>query len=211
MKTLTILFLLIASYSFGQGINGTTTINNTYSGGTDTTFIYNSLATKMPLSDSTKFVYRPAYGSMYISDDHPDSIIVGSTTILYTIGAKQGANGYKFTSGGVLKNVSVQDSSMTVLIAGNYEASYSASCYTATGVVNGKFNFYIYVDDVKQEKTGNIRLFSGSNDMGTMCAAPTVLTLTAGQVIKLKVKSPDDNGNTFVVEYCIVHLKKIDN
>ena len=152
-----------------------------------------------------------AYGSVFIADDHPDTIIINNNNVFYTVGAKQGANGYPWTTGGVLQNVTVQDSSMTALVPGKYEVSYSFSFFTVTGVVGGRFNWYLFINDNKQEKTGSKRLMSGTNDMGIGSVAPTVLTLAANDVIKLKVRSIDDASNTICFEYCIMHIKKIDN
>lgn len=152
-----------------------------------------------------------AYGSCYIADDFPDTITVSAVNVYYTVGAKQGANGKAWTSGGVLKNVTVQDSSMTVQKAGKYEVSYSFSFQTITGVTNGTYNFYIFVNDVKQEKTGARRLMSGTNDLGIGAVAPTVLTLAANDEIKLKILSPSDNANTVCFQYAVLHVKKIDN
>jgi len=152
-----------------------------------------------------------AYGSVYIDDTYPDSIDVTSSSAYYTVGAKQGARGKAWTSGGVLKNVTVQDSSMTVGIAGKYEVSYSFSFQTITGVTNGTFNFYLFVNDVKQEKTGAKRLMSGTNDLGVGAVAPTVLSLSANDVIKMKLISPSNNSNTVAFQYAIMHVKRIDN
>ena len=152
-----------------------------------------------------------AYGSVYIDDTYPDSIDVTSSAKYYTVGAKQGARGKAWTSGGVLKNVTVQDSSMTVGVAGKYEVSYSWSFQTITGITNGTFNFYIFVNDVKQEKTGAKRLMSGTNDLGVGAVAPTVLSLAANDVLKMKVISPSDASNTVAFQYAIMHVKRIDN
>ncbi len=152
-----------------------------------------------------------AYGSCYIADDFPDTITIGSTTNYYTVGAKQGANGKAWTPGEVLKNVSVRDSFITVQEAGKYEVSYSFSFQTITGVVNGIYNFYIFINDVKQEKTGAKRLMSGSNDLGIGAIAPTVLSLSANDEIKLKILSLTDGSNTVCFQYAIIHVKKIDN
>lgn len=158
----------------------------------------------------TQYTLSTGYGSMYIADDYPDSIDIASTTTAYTVGAKQGARGYKWTAGGLLKGCTVGDSSMTITRGGKYEISYSFSFQTITGVTNGKFNFYIYINDVKQEKTGAKRLMSGTNDLGCVAVAPTSFNLNAGDVIKLKVLSPSDNSNTVCFQYAIVHIKRID-
>jgi len=151
------------------------------------------------------------YGSVYIADDYPDTIIVGATDQYYCVGAVVGANGKNWTSGGVLKNVTVRDSFITVQKAGKYEVSYSFSFQTITGVTNGLYNFYVFVNDVKQEKTGAKRLMSGTDDLGVGAVAPTVLELAANDEIKLKILSPTDNSNTVCFQYAIIHVKKIDN
>jgi hypothetical protein len=149
-----------------------------------------------------------AYGSVYIADTYPDTVIVGLTNTYYTVGAIQAPNGKKWTSGGVLKNVTVQDSSMTIGVDGNFEVSWSVSVSSA-GVTNGKFNWYLFVNDVKQEKTGAKRLLSGSNDLGCIAVAPTVIALKKNDIVKLKVQSIDDNSCQLIQEYAILHVRKI--
>ena len=154
-----------------------------------------------------------AYGGVYISDDHPDSIAFTYTGSVHTVGSVHAAavQGYKWTSGGVLKNVTVGDSSMTVGVTGIYDVAWSMSIGSGAGVApNAKFNAYIYVNNVKEEKTGSMRMLSGSNDIGQLVCTAMSLSLNANDIVKLKLINVDDsNGNTVVVYYAKMHVTRI--
>lgn len=154
-----------------------------------------------------------AYGGVYISDDHPDSIAYTYAGSVHTVGSVHAAavQGYKWTSGGVLKNVTVGDSSMTVGVTGVYDVAWSMSIGSGAGVApNAKFNAYIYVNNVKEEKTGSMRMLSGSNDIGQLVCTAMSVSLKANDIIKLKLINVDDaNGNTVVVYYAKMHVTRI--
>lgn len=146
------------------------------------------------------------YGGAYISDDHIDSIIVGSSSVAYTVGAVQPPSGYKLTSGGVLKNVTVQDSSLTIQKAGTYLIRYSVSALSVG--IAGRANFYIYVNDTKQEKSGAIA--SLTNGAYTNQSGGMIYTASANDIVKLKVISPDDSAGTIAVQYANFTVSRID-
>jgi lysophospholipase L1-like esterase len=155
-----------------------------------------------------------AYGGAYIADDHPDTMTFAGANEVHTIGGVHASAplGYKLTSGGVLKNITVQDSSMTVGMTGKYDVAWSISFGSVTGVApNAKFNAYIYVNDTKSEKTGAMRVLSGTNDIGTFCGTAMTLSLNANDIVKLKLINVDDaNGNQVVVLYAKFHLSRIE-
>ena len=151
-----------------------------------------------------------AYGGAYIADDHPDTLVFTVAGEFQTIGSRHATDprGYPLTSGGVLKNVTVQDSSLTLGVDGTCNMSWSISLESVTGVAtNAKFNAYLYVNDVKQEKSGSMRAMSGSSDCGQLVGTPMTYSLKKGDIIKLKLGNFDDaNGNTVRALYAKLHL-----
>jgi hypothetical protein len=113
-----------------------------------------------------------------------------------------------FTSGGVLKNVTAQDSSITVTNAGTYTVKWTASISTANMAGGSEIEGHLYVDNTIQDKTGAHRYMSGSNDRGSM-AGHGVLSLTAGQVIKLKFVSSDTAGE-IIVDHANISVQRIN-
>lgn len=191
MKKILLILILFIAVTANAQYYGTTTARNGY---------FNYIVT-----DSISLT-GIAYGSAYISSDKPDTVVVTSSSDYYTVGRSA-----KYNSGGILKNVTVQDTSLTVSVSGKYQVSYSFSFQTVTGVTNGTFQFAITKNDTVQAKTISRRLLSGTNDLGIGATAPTILQLYAGDIIKLKLQSPTDNSNTVVFQTCIVHINKVDN
>jgi hypothetical protein len=89
--------------------------------------------------------------------------------------------------------------------------SWSASIESGAGVApNALFNAYLYVNDVKQEKSGSMRSMSGSADCGQIVGTPMTYTLKKNDIIKLKIINYDDaNGNTLLVRYAKLHVTRI--
>jgi hypothetical protein len=150
-----------------------------------------------------------AYGAVYITSATPDSITVSATDVFYTVGAKQGANGYAWTSGGVLQNVTVQDSSITVQKTGKYHVTYTLNVSSLNMGGGSRLNAFIYVNDVQQVKTELLRWLSGTNDYGN-ATGTTILSLTANDIIKVKVRSLDDGAGTFIVWAANLAAERID-
>jgi len=168
-------------------------------------------ATERVSVNSPKFLSDSAsYGSVYIADDHPDTLIFTSAGEVLTVGAKQPPSGYKWTSGGVIKNMTIGDSSVTVGVNGTYEVAWSMDLQEASGVANGsKFNGYIYVNDVKQEKTGSICIMTNAGNISRVSSTAMSLSLNKNDIVKLKLINVDDaSGNHIDVLYARFHLFK---
>ena len=153
-----------------------------------------------------------AYASAYIADDHPDTISYTKALEAQAIGKRQGVDprGCAFTSGCVTKNVVIDDSSLTIVVNGNYEVSWSLNFGDVSGVANPSvFNAYVYINDIKEEKTGVIVKLTNLVNYTNMCCTAMTLSLKKNDVLKLKMVNVDDaNGNIIRVLYCRLHVFK---
>lgn len=147
-----------------------------------------------------------AYGGAYIADDHIDTILVTDAAANYTVGAVQPPSGYPLTTGGVLQNVTVQDSSLTIGKAGKYLIRYSVSAQSVG--ITGRANFYIFINDNKQEKSGAIATLT--NTAYTNQSGGMLYSASANDIIKLKVRSPDDNSGSIAIQYMNITITRID-
>jgi hypothetical protein len=132
------------------------------------------------------------YGGIYIEDADPDTMTVTALNVFKTVKG--------WTSGGVLYGATAQDSSLTIQNAGMYDVRWMLTVDAINFGDDSKVNGYIYVNDSKQSKTGNLISLHNSLDYKTMSGFG-LLNLTAGQILKVKIASIDDNSGTIYVRY----------
>jgi hypothetical protein len=148
-----------------------------------------------------------AHGGVTMTDAYPDTLTYTSAGQILTVGGRQGASGKAWTSG-LLKNVTVTDSTMVAGVDGDYDISWDCRLNSVTGVaVNAQFNGYIYINDVKSEELGDICYLHGSAELEKLSATMRTIALKKNDVIKLKLINVDDaNGNTIRVMYGRMHV-----
>jgi hypothetical protein len=154
-----------------------------------------------------------AYGSAYIEEStKDDSITISSSSQYYTVGAVQGANGYKITSGGVLKNVTVQDSSITIGVDGIYKVTYSANGRSANIGTGSEVHGHLFINDVLVAKAGADGQISNTGVTGRWVwgGSTTLESLHKNDILKVKLASPDDAGGTIIVRHFNIEADRIE-
>lgn len=152
-----------------------------------------------------------AYGDVYIEEDtKSDSITVSSSVTYYTIGAVQPPNGYKLTSGGVLKNITVQDSSMTVVPTGVYRYSYSGDGRVLNMASGNSLHAHLFVNDVLEVKGGSDSQVSATNTYFHFSNSGLINVTAANTIFKVKVNSPDDASGTIIFHHFNLTLTRIE-
>jgi hypothetical protein len=116
-----------------------------------------------------------------------------------------------WSSGGVLSNCTVQDSSVTLTNAGTYQIFWKTTIDGANYGDDSQFNGYAYVNDVKQIKSGDKISLHNSLDLKTLggfCLA----NLTAGQIVKVKIApaSAADPSGTVYIRYANLVVTRIN-
>ena len=143
-----------------------------------------------------------AYGCSFIDEDIGyDSIMVADAAVWYTIGAVQPPSGYKLTAGDTLKNVTAEDSSLTVLVNGVYEVSYGGNGRTSGMAAASNIHTHVFVNDVLKVHTGSDGNVSASNAYFSLGIPPVRLVLKANDIIKVKVQSPDNASGTIIFHH----------
>ncbi|MBE3139040.1 MAG: hypothetical protein IMZ53_00490 [Thermoplasmata archaeon] len=151
-----------------------------------------------------------AYGGAYIEQSHPDSIIVTSTTQCYTIGAKIGANGYPLTSDGLLKNVTIQDSSIILGVTGTYQLNYSGDGTALNMASANKLHVHLYINNVEQIRGGAMAQVSAGNAYFVFASSTHIRTTAAGDILKVKICSQDDGSGTLIINHFNITTARIE-
>jgi hypothetical protein len=186
------------------GANGTEYMRIVYSGnvGIGTTNPGEKLEVAGNITASKITLDSMAFGSIYIRDENPDTVLIVTDSVYYTI--------KDFSVGDIIKNVTTQDSSITVGVNGVYIVTYSMSM-SSTGFVAGNvINAYLYINDVKLYESGLRRFLSGTNDEGD-CGRTVRIHLNKNDIVKIKLAGLDNGDDgSIIVWYANLGLNRIE-
>lgn len=163
----------------------------------------NALATKMTLYGSGQlnvvgYITSLEYNCRnYINSTGVD-VTIGTADVYYTIKGM----GNKHNT-----NLSYTDSSITAVIAGWYNISMSCTGYTAA---NGKsVHVSLFVDDVENTSFEGAMFHKTSSESFNIAWPSGEMYLTAGQVLKAKMKYVGSTG-TYHIEHMGLNLRKVN-
>lgn len=164
----------------------------------------------MSAKDAVEFVYHD--GSWYELDPpekegtYSEKYISGTPKVISTA-VTGNYYGIEFTGTGSENNITdTNDSTFTIINTGLYIIAYSLSFTHATN--STLIHASLFVDDVEDTQTEAERKVGTGGDMGSMSGTGLV-SLTAGETVKVKVKS-DKTGN-LTINHANFNLVKTNN
>ena len=198
-----IFFLLFTTLGFSQYVNDREKLSVATITAKDSVNLYIEAlngasaltAYKMPIDSLMSWLTTKAHaiGEMYIDDDSVTA--TGTISKYYAIAMAAGySNGVTMTN----------DSTMTIVTAGQYKISYSISC--THSVNNTLIHASLFVDDVEDSQTEAQRKIGTAGDIGSF-SGTGIATFEVDEEIKLKAKA-DKSGNLTIqhMNFNIVRL-----
>lgn len=158
-----------------------------------------NLFSKFPSKSMRTFIQTAlgVYGGMYVDDGTANTAIIDNG---YTVVSDQSDTAMP-TGGGVTVNTT--NGSITVPIAGDYEARYHISSSTTGG--NLTVHAAIHVNGVKTEAASN-RKHSSANDIGAYSGG-SLLTLNANAVLDVRAES--SSNTNLEIDHIQFYLKLV--
>jgi len=111
-----------------------------------------------------------------------------------------------------LKNITVQDSSITVGVDGIYSVVFGGNGRSVNATAGSEVHAHLYVNDVKQVKEGTDGQISNSGVAGrwTWGGNRAFYSLKKNDIIKIKIQSPDDASCTIILQHFDLTAQRIE-